>query len=407
MKNSKTQKVQTKAKNNRFLTTFVCVFLSLILILGATLGIVSGVKVSRSAARYKGQTMDVETASFFASYYKYIYMSTLSRNGVVGVENTPDFWNKDAAEGASYAKLLTDGTKNYIKQILVGNYLYDKYTRLSSSDKERISSAVNELIEYKANGDKKTFNELVSEYGFSYSSFRNAVTMIYKASTVQDVIYGTDGSNIANFHELAEEYLLEYSHVKLLFIRTQDKFVYQNGERVIGEDGNYLLEALTPDEIRDREKVISEMRSGIAAIDSGVGVEMSEEMFNSYLNRYDEGDEDMRADGYYFSKHSSFTAEFSTVFQNIVDKSYEMPINSFAEISVDFGVCFIYKTEPTEGAYAFGASEACFTDFYSDASNFLFEKSISELSEEVMLRERLSEIDFISIPYNYAYLPNF
>ena len=398
--------MQRKLKNNRFLITFVCISLSLILILGATLGIVSTVKVSRSVAQYKGQTMDVETASFFASYYKYIYMGTLSKNGVVGVGSS-DFWNEDAGAGVSYGELLIDGTKNFIKQILVGNYLYDKYTRLSSSDKERISAAVNELIEYKANGSKKTFNELVSEYGFSYSSFHTAVTMLYKANAAQNVIYGSDGSNIANFPELAEEYLREYSHVKLLFIRTQDKFVYQNGERVRGDDGNYLLEALTPDEIRDREKIISEMRSGIAAIDSGVGVEMSEEMFTGYLNKYDEGDEDMRADGYYFSKSSAFTAEFSTVLQNIVDKSYEMPTNSFAEVSVDFGVCFIYKTEPTEGAYAFGASVACFTDFYSDAADFLFEKSISELSEDVTFREGFSKIDIISIPYNYAYLPSF
>lgn len=407
MENSKTQKNCQKIKNNRFLITFVCIFLGLVLILGVTLGTVSAVKKSKSAVQYKGHSMDLEVASFFASYYKYVYMSALSNSGIKEVEDTPGFWNKDAGDGKSYAELLTEGAREYIKQVLVGNYLYDKYTRLTAYDKEKISGAVDELIEYKANGSKKEFDETVRDYGFGYKSFRNAVTMLYKATTVQDVIYGSDGSNVANFPELAEEYLAEYSHVKLLFIRTADKFVYENGKRVVGDDGNYLLEALTPDEIRDREKLISEIRSGISAINSGVGVQMNDAMFNNYLDRHDEGDEDMRLDGYYFSKRSSFTAEFSTVFKNIVDKSYEMPMNSFAEIPVDFGVCFIYKTEPTAGAYATGASKACFADFYSDASNFLFEKSITELSAEVTVSDKLSEIDLVAIPYNYAYLPSF
>lgn len=407
MKNHLTQKNNKGFKNNRFLTTFICIFLALVLILAATLGILSSAKKSKAVALYKGQTMDAKVASFFASYYKYTYMSMLSRSGVEWVEDSPGFWNSESSGGGKYIDLLSRGTEEYIKQVLVGNYLYDRYGRLTKGDKDRISKAVDELVEYRADGSRKRFDELTLEYGFDYSSFRDAVTMLYKASTAQKMIYGSDGSNIAQFPELAAEYLSEYSHVKLLFIRTKDKFVYENGQRVMGEDGNYLLEALTPDEIADREQTISEMRSGISATGSGVGIEMNAEMFDYYLGKYDEGDEEMRADGYYFSKRSSFTAEFSTVFKNIVDRSYEMPINSFSEITLDFGVCFIYKCEPTEGAYASGLSKACFSDFYSDASNFLFEKSITELSVEVDVREKFSEIDLVALPYNYAYLPNF
>lgn len=407
MKNNAMQKNDNGLKNNRFLITFICIFLALVTILAAILGIASAVKKSKSVAIYKGQAMDVKVASFFASYYKYTYMTMLSKSGVLGVEDSPGFWKSEADGGKTYLQLLSQGTEEFIKQILVGNYLYDRYGRLTSDEKDRISKAVEELVDYKADGSRKKFDELTVGYGFDYSSFSDAATMLYKASTAQKMIYGADGSNVAQFPDRAEEYLSEYSHVMLLFIRTKDKFVYENGQRVKGDDGNYLLEALTPDEIADRESVISEIESAIDALGSGEGVEMNAELFNYYLQKHDEGDEDMRADGYYFSKRSSYTQEFSTVFENIVDKSYEMPINSFSQIPLDFGVCFIYKCEPTRGAYASGLSEACFSDFYSDASNFLFEKDITELSAETGIRERFSEINLLTLPYNYNFLPSF
>ena len=407
MKNNVMQKNGKRFKNNRFLITFICIFLTLVVIFTVVLGISSGVKKSKSAVIYKGQSMSVEVASFFASYYKYIYMTMLSRNGVQNVEDSPGFWNSEAEDGKTYLELLSQGTEEYIKQVVVGNYLYDRYGKLTSDDKDKISKAVDELLEYKADGDRKKFDELTEKYGFDYSSFSDAVTMLYKASSAQRMIYGSNGENIANFPDRADEYLSQYSHVMLLFIRTKDKFVYENGQRVKGDDGNYLLEPLTPEEISDRERVISEIKTAISAIGSGEGVEMNAEMFNNYLQKYDEGDEDMRADGYYFCPSSSYTKEFSTVFKNIVDKSYSMTINSFSEISLDFGVCFIYKCEPTQGAYASGLSAACFSDFYSDASIFLFEKDLSELSAQVTVREKFSEINLLTLPYNYVYLPNF
>ena len=407
MKSNTVQKNNKGFKNNKFLLTFICIFLILVIALAAVLGIASAVKRSKAVAIYKGHSMDVKVASFFASQYKYNYMSALSRSGVIGVEDSPGFWNSSAVSGEKYIDLLTLGAEKYIKQIIVGNYLYDRYGKLTSDEKDRISNAAEELLLYKADGSKKQFNELAAEYGFDYDSFRDAITMLYKASIAQKMIYGNDGANVAAFPDRAQEYLSEYSHVKLLFIRTEDKFVYENGQRVKGDDGSYLLEPLTSDEISERERRIFEIESAISAIGSGVGVEMNAEMFDTFLSKYDEGDEDMRADGYYFSKRSSFTSEFSEALGAVVDKSYAMEKGSFAVVTLDFGVCFIYKYEPTYGAYASGLSSACFSDFYQDAANFLFEKDVTELSGEFSGRESFSDIDLLTLPYNYTLLPSF
>ena len=393
--------INEKKRKPRFLTIFVCVFLALVAVLTVTLGVVSASKNRNAVAKYNGQTMDKEVASFFLSYYKYRFMSSLSASGVLDVEDSPGFWNKKNDEGKTYGEELRLGAEEYIRQVLVANYLYDNYAKLTATDRKKISTACQELVTYRADGKKSEFNKLVREYGFSYSSLYEASMMLYKASMAERVIYGVGGSNVQNYPSLAEDYLASYSHVHLIFIRTESKFVYENGNRVKGEDGEYLTEALTPEEKADRLEIIGNMRDAISALTSGVGASITEEMFFTYQSYYDEGDEDMYADGYYFNKNSAFTYEFASALGEVVDKSFELKVGEYGEVALDFGVCFIYKTEPTVGAYASGLAEACFSDFYSDASAFLFDQTVTSLSDKAKLTDRFSEIDIINMPYNH------
>ncbi|MBO7303864.1 MAG: hypothetical protein J6V09_01400 [Clostridia bacterium] len=406
-KDSVAATAMVKQTKYRFLTIFVCVFLSLVAVLTVTLGTISAHKSRNAVAKYNGQTMDTEVASFFASYYKYRFMSALSASGVVGVEDSPGFWNKKGDDGETYGDQLRAGVEEYIKQVLVANYLYDNYTNLTSTDRKKISEACEELLTYRANGKKDEFNKLVSDYGFSYSSLCEASMMLYKASMAERVIYGVDGSNVKNFPTLAESYLKKYSHVYLIFIRTESKFVYENGNRVMGDGGEYLTEPLTDEEKADREKVISEMRDAISALESGVGASMSEEMFFTYQAAHDEGDEDMYADGYYFHESSAFTYEFASALGEVVDKSLNMKVGEYGEVVLDFGVCFIYKDVPTTAAYASGLNEACFTDFYSDASAYLFNETVLSLSKDAKIKDKFFNIDIVNMPYNHEYLPKF
>ena len=408
-KDSKIQNNPKKKRKNIFLTTFICIFLALVFVFGIVLGIITAVKNANAVVKYEGLTMDKETASFFVTYYKYRYMSILSSLGVENVEDTPGFWNKIyKKEEVSYGELLKKSTEQYIRQIMVANYLYDNYERLSADDRDIINTAVRDLLTYKANGNKDIFNSEVSKYGFDYSSLRDTVTMLYKANTAQNVIYGNDGSNLKNFPELANEYLAEYTHVKLLFIRTETTFVLdKDGNRIVGDDGNDQTRLLTDSEKAERQSLITDIRGYIDARESGGDIQMGEEMFDYYLEKHDEGDKDMHADGYYFHKNSEFTSEFSEVFKNIVDKSYTMQIGSYDEVDVGFGVCFIYKYEPTANVYASTLAEACFTDFYSDAAGVIFEKTLTELSTDVVLTEKFKKIDLIALPYHYDYLPSF
>ena len=96
-----------------------------------------GVKNARAAVKYDGLTMDRECVSFFASYYKTIYMSALSKptlfsEGVKNVSDTRYFWESVSESGETYGELLESGVETYIKQMMVAVYLYDNYASVSA-----------------------------------------------------------------------------------------------------------------------------------------------------------------------------------------------------------------------------------------------------------------------------------
>ncbi len=406
-KNVKKENRHKKINSNRLILIFVCAFLAAVLLFGAVLGIILAVRSSRAVVKYENVTMDAEVLSFFEVYYKYQYMTLLSKSGIKDVADTEEFWSKADESGKTYGELLKEGAREYISSVTVANYLFNSYTGLTDADKDKISDAAEQTLEYKADGSERLFNEKASVYGFDYDSFKLATKMLYKASVVKNIIYGSDGKKLQSYPEEAAEYLAEYTHVKLLFIRTEDTFVLdENGNRITTNEGTDLTRPLTDEEKEARAALISEIRGYISAI--GVGnIEMSEEMFKNYLDKNDEGDRNMHGDGYYFHKNSEFTAEFSEVFASIVEKSYSMKLDSFDEIELDFGICFIYKYAPTAGAYKMSANEMCFTDFYPNARDALFEKSLLRLSPAVIFTDKYNSDAIIARPYNYELLPVF
>jgi hypothetical protein len=394
---------------NRILTIFVVVFVALALVLGIVLGAVAISKRNRAAVVYESTLMGKEEAAFFVGYYKMRYMTALTRSGVSGVEDTQSFWNRtDPATSKTYGELLSEGARDYIRQVTVANYLYDRATKLTKNDKEKISEACESLVDFRAGGNREEFESLISDYGFSYDGLCRAAGMLYKANALGTVLYGEGGENIASYPEYADGYLAKYTHVKLLIIRTEETFVVdENGDKVADENGEYKLAPLSAEAKAKREALISEIRGYIDAIGTDKA-QMGATMFDTYIEAHDEEDENMRADGYYFKDGSYYTSEFSRVYSDkIINKAYEMSENTFGEVELNCGVCFIYKYQPTAKAYLNSPSEDCFIDFYSLAANDLLSENIEKYTKDVSFTEKFGDIDPIMLPYNYDFIPKF
>lgn len=403
------QKVQKKNKS-KFLLIFVCIFVSIVLVFGIVFGTIAIIKSRNSVASFGGVAMNGEVANYFASSYKSDYMSLLSRAGVKGVEDSPGFWNSTSETGEKYIDLLEKGAKEYVKQIIVLNYLYNRYSSLSSADKDIIKTAIDGTLRSHG-GSVEAFNALVSDYGFDYSSYSDAVEMIYKAASCEALICGTGGSKLksstdSDIIEFRNSYLEKYAHVKLLFISTERAFVLdKDGNRMSDGEGGYQTRELEEDEAAARLAEIETIRSAILAIGTD-GVQMGPDMFENYLySDLYSGMLETRDKGYYFHKSSSAAQSFDN--QDIVSRSLEMKVGEFGEVIVDGGVCFIYKLATDPADLSTSGLESFFSDFYEDLSDEFLSSQVSKLTPSVKVKDDFDLIDFNLLPYNYAIVPSF
>ncbi len=396
-----------KPSKNKIVIAIISVLLALIIIFGVTLGIIFGVRSARAVFSYEGVTLNKEEVNYLSSYYKYEFIKALNRSGIKA-EDKPEFWNSEYKDGVTYGKMLRDSTEAYIKEIVIANYLFDTYSAIAEQDRYNIEKTLGEVLSHKAGNSIETFNSECARYGFDYKTFESVVEKLYKASRVRSVVYGENGEKLISFPDECNEYLNTYSHVKLLFIRTEDKFLLdEKGNRVPNEFGADTLVPLTDAEKAERQNNISKISAAIAAYENGGDAAMSPTMFDNYLYTIDEGDPSMRDVGYYFRRETAFTKEFASKYPEIVEKALGMEIGSYGEIRGEEWVCYIYKYEPTAGDYTKTTLGVCFSDFYPLAAEVLFDELMAELTPGVKVKDKFYELDLINLPYNYIFIPKF
>ncbi len=402
---AKGSKARSKRKKISFLTTFVCIFVGVAIIFGAAMGIMIGVRNARAVAIYEGVTMDEGVANFFASRYKIEYIGTLRDRGIDAYD-TEAFFSSKADDGKSYGEHFLSEFRQYLAWIMAANRIYAKYSTLDSDDRSCIAESIKATVKYRAGGSEDKFNEIAEKYGFDYNDFVTATEMLYKAEYAQLILYGKGGENLKNYSDLTEEYLEQYTHVSLAFVST-DTYIYQDPDTGISE-----RVPLTPEARAEREVHIAEVVELInnKKAQNG-GPEISEQTIKDLQSRYD-SDKDMNAIGYYFKPGAEKTAEFSEKFAAVIDKAYEMQIGEYEKVDLavpsddgdgyDFvGVCFIYKSECSPLAYR-NTDNVFFSDFYSDASDYFYDKTLSELAGEVEFTRVYDDfVRPLSIPQNY------
>lgn len=398
---------EQKPHKSKFLLIFICIFLAAVLILGVVLGIVIGVREAGALVKYEGEVLDLETTMFFVSYYKTRYLAMLRDGGITEAEDTEAFWASPAnTSGNSYGDFLVANTRIYLKQLLVANQLFDKYAGLSSGDRAKIDQAIKDVINYKVDGGKPALIEAISELGFGFSAFQRATTLLYKATVAKKVIYGEDGSKLISFPELCEDQLDRYSHVKLLFIKTErDLLRDENGNTLKGDDGHDLTYELTESEKAERLARAAEIRAAIAAYFDGEDGQMTDEAFDNYLKTYGNGDHTKDEDGYYFMSGTAYTEEFREKFPTVVDAALSMGVGDYSEVNTSVGICFIHRIPAEDGAYLDTGDGSCFDDFYKQAVDPVFNEVLEELGKNVVFTDKFNEIDIISVKPNTTYIP--
>ena len=365
-----------KGKNRLFII-IIAATLAAILLFGVVLGTIALVTELNAVVSYNGVSITKGVASYLASTFKASYKET---------------------EGET----LAEATERYIRAIVVAASLYDRHASLSREDNEWIETNVKEILDYKAGNDKAAFNSEAAGMGFSYDDFVSATKLIYKANKAKNVIYGAEGTKLAyqsNVH-LCEEYFASFAHVKIIFIRTEDRFaIDENGDRIPDENGDDMLISLDPDEKAARLADIAEIEALMAAANAGTGEMMSLITFDSYYGKYND-DPQNKDDGYYFSPNSSFTAEYYEEYPNLIEKIFDMKIGEWGTSTDGTTVCAIYRYGPIPYDYLNSSMQPFFSDFYADCADYLFADSIDTLGKEVNVKAGYYEIDLVALKKN-------
>ena len=417
----KTAVNEGQLKTRRIITVSVSIILGILILFGATLGIITGVRRSRYIARLGGNGVSEGVVSFLAATYKTSYMATHRENGV-SVSDTDAFWKTEVYNGNTHGDYLKYYTGEYISKVLASARIFDEVSRMTAEDKRAVSIAVDEILTYRASGSVDDFNALCDPMGFDYSDFKEAATLLYKASRAPERVFGEDGSGASALTEECDSFYMRYSRVKMIFIRTEDTFSLDGeGNRIIDSSGNDTLRPLTDDEREERTAYIETLKECIAGINNGsVAPERFDELAAEITERYKENSSSVLESGYYLYANSNYTNEFSNMIPEAVKSALMLDVGECTMVEIptlsednaeteasesgdtDYsfkGVCFMYRAESEEKAYK-NTESNFFGDFYALVANDLYENMIKEYMEEVIFSEKWSEVDPSVLPYN-------
>jgi hypothetical protein len=384
-------------RSKRVFIVFGAAFLSCVLLVGAVFGAIGISKSLGSVMKYKGIYLKDGVASYLASSYKYDFMSSLTRRGVECYDS-PYFWESESEDGRTWGEVLEENTERYLKRVIIGSYLFDRNTRLNRNDRDVISRAVTEVLEFRAGGSISRFDELGADKGFTFRDFERAAELLYKYEMAESVIFGYDGSALESggFSAECNEYFKSaYSHVMLLFIRTDGELITdpETGKETVSEYDETTRAKVEAD-IEHIRELISNAESDAYA------EQMSPEAFAWYINEYKTGTVN-DTEGYYFSSESSYSLEFAEDAPEVVRLALSTEVGHYAECEIDVGVCFIYKTELENNAYSRIGLSHFFEDFYVKASSYVYSASLDAYLTEVKVSDRYDRSRIVSTPYNY------
>ena len=377
-------------KNKRLIIIFTAIFLGVILLFGIIAGTIALVRSSGSYLSYRGSVIGEGVSNYLTMMAKYDYMRALLAAGVAA-SDTAVFWRSETDDGSTYGEVLRAECDAYLKRVLVGAYYFDNNAKLTNDDKKIIEDAVSGIVSNFA--DRREFDAVAKEYGFTLRDVKKGAELIYKYTLALNVIFGYEGESLKNgaFDDLLDEFYSGYTYVKLLFIRTSDKYVKDN------DTGKIDLVEL--DEV-ERELVQDKIER-IRYLMSGEGNEIiSEETLDYYINEYS-ADEMNRSSGYYLSTTSSHTLKLNEAYPEVVEAALSAKEGKYYEIETDYGVCFMYRGDLPIRGYVYPSNEAFFGDFYSQAAAYIYLKELTKYSKDVKASDDYLGIDPVNVPYDY------
>lgn len=399
-----------------------------------------GYKVSFSVNHYE----------LLLSRWKGALVSSNATNNGYNAEQNEFYDTKDKFNGTDlqtlaeyYSDMILENSRTYTAVL----WLFDSM-QLSLSDDQvnSVNQRMNDILEIY--GTKTKLNALLGTYGVNYELLREMYSMEEKITTVQNALYGSEGSLLGP--EVKEQFLAEnYVRFKQIFLpyfkyvyktdkngdeiyylkesttakiaydtvngyegikadgtpdydsngdliyytsqENQTRIAYNKDETVstrsyvLDSDGNAKTEEMTKEEI----EAVAEQ--GKELFKSLQGCSVAE--FEAAMEQHnDDGGEEVYTDGYYLQKNIDYAAvsdEFA-YFSDIVNESDSLNAGDIVAITSDSaGYHIIMKFDSTPQAYENAVNEVWFKNFTSDLISELFWEECESLFDDMVINEKI------------------
>lgn len=430
----------------------LCRVMALLLTLLALLSCFTGCAAKgRTMMELDGTEMSVNVFRLFLSRMK----GSLCSSYAFGAEALQDsFWDKvTSVDGTTYNDYYTGLVLENAKTYLAALYVFDqKGLKLPDSRLDEIDAEIDRLIEEDGEGRKANLNSILSPYGANYKVLREAYVIEAKVAYLNDHLFGSDGSLIAD--NLIEDYYEQtYARFKQVFLYTYD-YVYEtdgdrqdvyykedgrisydtsatpktdgngspvydkNGDQIyVGEDGKiaYNKSGASRKKVLDEDgnPILSELSEAElnqtkadAAQIFEQAVEGDYEGFDKLVEKYSE-DTGMAkySGGYYLTATTGYDSP------EVVEKLFEIKEGEIAQVSSQYGIHIFMRYELEEKGYELEENSDFFistTDsnyvFMSDLKNQLLLEYLKPFKERILLDEAVfAEADIKSVGANYYY----
>ena len=140
----------------KVLQIVACVLIAVVLAGAGVVGLSIGLRSYRAAVRLDDITLDIGTVIYLASVYRMSY------------------------EGENFEADF----KTYLSDLVADAYLYALHHGYTFSDRSFVNNTAKRVLAESADGSVTEFNDVAKEhgYGFTYTDFRNAIALKYKAA---------------------------------------------------------------------------------------------------------------------------------------------------------------------------------------------------------------------------------
>lgn len=383
---------------------------------------------------------------------------SLSSSYSFGAQALKDsFWDTvmNASTGMTYNEYYTNMVLDNAKTYIAALSLFEELDlKLPDSYIDEIDSELDELVKNDGKGSKSTLNSILAEFGANYKVLRDAYIMEAKIAYLNDHLFGSDGSKVAE--ELKQEYYKEnYVRFRQIFFFTT-KPVYQtdvngdeiyytsdgkiaydkengikkeeNGAVVKDKNGDIVFvkydeagkehiayDKGTKDAPNTRNPVLDEngnvvttklsasehiaLQDKATLIIENEAVTGDYTLFDSLVDKYGEDEGmDQYPNGYYFTETSDYDSP------EVVDALFEMSDGEIRKVSSEYGIHIIMKYKLDDGGYSNEENADFFTSFTSSLKNVLFAQYLEKYKENIVVDEELfATVSMKSVGANYNY----